>query len=171
MNTDFIIAFLICFTSYAYHTIEHWFESKGKEVKLPHWMFEILLMSGYFAWGYMVYSDPVKTDFPSWIIAPIGVTIGLVGLILGWQAHKELGTFDDPGRLVTTGVFSKMRHPFYVGMSLVHIGFPLAFQSVLTLASAILWIGMMFLWKDWEEKELIEKYGEEYREYQKRTAF
>ena len=171
MNIDFIVASLICFLSYAFHTLEHWFEYKGERIKLPNALFEIILFAGYFAWGYMVYSDPVRTHFPSWILAPIGVTIGMVGLVLGWLAHRELGNFDDPGRLVTTGVFSKMRHPFYVGMSLVHIGFPLAMQSVLTLASAILWIMMMYFWKIWEEKELIEKYGKEYEEYQKRTVF
>lgn len=171
MNIDFIIAFLICFASYAYHTIEHWFEYKGKRIKLPHALFEVILVVGYFAWGYMVYSDPVKTHLSPWIVAPLGVTIGIVGLVLGMLAHRALGSFDDPGHLVTTGVFSKMRHPFYVGMSLVYIGFPIAMQSVLTLASAILWITMMFFWKTWEERELVERYGKEYEEYQKRTLF
>lgn len=171
MNIDFIIAFLICFLSYGYHTLEHWFEYKGKRIKLPHAIFEIILVAGYFAWGYMISSDPVKAHFPSWIVVPLGVAIGVCGLVLGMLAHRALGNFDDPGRLVTTGVFSKMRHPFYVGMSLVHIGFPLAMQSILTLASAILWILQMYFWKTWEEKVLIERYGKEYKEYQKRTPF
>ena len=59
----------------------------------------------------------------------------------------------------------------YLGIILLHVGFPLAAKSLLTLLSAIIWVPLILMWKYWEEKDLGEKFGKEYREYKNRTFF
>ena len=76
----------------------------------------------------------------------------------------------DSKKLVRTGIYSKIRHPMYLGFILWIIGFPLFMQSFITLASSVIWIPQIMYWKISEESKLEEMY-KEYREYKKRTWF
>ena len=44
--------------------------------------------------------------------------------------------------LVTTGIYSKIRHPIYIGLILLHVGYPFIFKSVAACLSTILWAGL-----------------------------
>ncbi|QDV72768.1 methyltransferase family protein [Botrimarina mediterranea] len=74
-------------------------------------------------------------------------------------------------RLVTTGLFAWMRHPIYLATLLLYVGMPLGFGSLGALGIG-LGIGAPALW--WriciEEKSLAAWFGEEFTEYQRRTA-
>jgi len=68
-------------------------------------------------------------------------------------------------KIVTTGVYSYIRHPQYFGGILAHIGITLLLSSYLSLliTPLILFINVLLSWK--EEKELIKEFGDDYREY------
>ena len=172
METMFLIAFGIVFISYAIHTGIHALEhrkSKLVENKNLHPVIGISMFVGWFAWGFMCFSDPVKLIIPDWV-RYAGLGLFATGIFVFILAHQKLGGFGDKEHLVTDGIYSKIRHPIYLGFILMIIGFPIFLQGLGTLASGVLWIAHIMYWKTLEEKELEDKY-EEYEEYKKRTWF
>ena len=72
-------------------------------------------------------------------------------------------------RIVTTGVYSSVRHPQYFGGLLAHIGFSFLFSGMYSLLVTPLVIAVVYIisWK--EEKELIKEFGQEYEDYKSRV--
>ncbi len=174
MNSTFLIAFIVCLAGYIFHTVIHLFEYKGykfAESKTSHTILTIMIFIGYVGWGFMISSDPVKMNISNHVAISLGLLIGLTGFVLFiWSAITKKG-FEELDHLVKKGIYSKIRNPMYLGIMLIHIGFPIAAKSLLTLISAIIWIPLIFVWKYMEEKGLEKKFGMEYSEYKKRTWF
>lgn len=170
----FYIALIITFVSYTFHTFAHFFEYKGKQgrrSKVVDILLHIFIFAGYAAWVLMILTDPVQMNLSSYIAFPLGLIIGGAGLVLIiWSTIAKKG-FSEIDHLVTKGIYAKLRHPMYLGTILIHLGFPLAAQSMLTLVSAIIWILQILLWKHIEERALIKKFGQKYLDYKKRTYF
>jgi len=164
------IAFIACFIGYLEHTLEHFFEHRGKELKINHIILHIFIFASYFGWGYMLFSDPVKVDFgiavkiTGAILTILGGTIGILGI-------TEKKNFQKENKLLTTGIYSKVRHPMYVGLISLHVFLPSVTGSVITLASAAIWTSHMLLWMKWENEDLEKRFGKKYSEYKKKTWF
>jgi len=174
MNSKFLIAFIVCLAGYVFHTVIHLFEYKGYKFaksKTLETVLTIIIFIGYFGWGLMISSDPVKMNISNHVAIPLGLLIGLTGFVILILSVKAKKGFDELDHLVTTGMYSKIRNPMYFGIILIHIGFPIAARSLLTLISAIIWIPLIFTWKYLEEQDLEKKLGAEYSEYKKRTMF
>ncbi len=73
-------------------------------------------------------------------------------------------------RLLTTGLFARVRHPIYLATLLLYVGMPLGFGSLGALAIGLL-IGVPALWRriSIEERSLAEWFGEDFVQYQQRT--
>jgi len=123
----------------------------------------------WFSWAQMSFSDPIRMNIPNWI-RYIGLLLFLIGVFLFIFSHMKLKGFEDKGKLIMTGIYSKIRNPMYLGFIIWIIGFPIFTQSLLTLASSAIWVSHIIYWKILEEKKLEKKY-EEYREYKKKTWF
>lgn len=108
----------------------------------------------------------------------VGAAISGVGLWLLWRSHVDLGRSWTPQleiieehTLVTHGVFGRMRHPMYTAHALWAIGQGLLLQNWIAgwafLASQL----PIFVYRiPREEEMMIEHFGDEYREYMKRTG-
>ncbi|NVM52732.1 MAG: isoprenylcysteine carboxylmethyltransferase family protein [Candidatus Helarchaeota archaeon] len=74
-----------------------------------------------------------------------------------------------PEKVITTGIYSRIRHPQYFGTIVVHVGFSLLLSSLYSLLSTplIIFYNYITSWK--EEKELIKEFGKEYEEYKKKV--
>ena len=72
-------------------------------------------------------------------------------------------------KIVTTRVYSIVRHPQYLGGLLAHIGISFLLSAWYSLVSTPLMIVLIFLisWK--EEKELIREFGKEYEDYREKV--
>ncbi|MBY9015295.1 MAG: isoprenylcysteine carboxylmethyltransferase family protein [Candidatus Lokiarchaeota archaeon] len=72
-------------------------------------------------------------------------------------------------KIVTTKIYSLIRHPQYFGGLMAHIGISFLLSSLLSLIFTPLVILLNFLvaWK--EEKELIKEFGENYKNYKKKV--
>lgn len=174
MNLYFLIAFVVCLANYILHTALHALEyagSKYVESKAAEAIMGLFMFAGYAGWGFMMYSDPVKIDLHSYVVVPIGLLIGLTGIVMFILSARAKKGFHGLDYLVTKGIYSRLRNPMYLGTIFIHIGFPLATRSLLTLASAAIWILLILMWKYMEERDLQKKFGEEYLEYKKRTLF
>ncbi len=110
--------------------------------------------------------------FRSGVVAWIGVGLCLGGvLILVLSLVSFGGSFrvgidaEQPGRLVTTGIFSVSRNPIYVGFFLFLIGQFLAFPSWTTLTALGFAAALFHRQVTREEEFMRQRYGQEYAEY------
>jgi protein-S-isoprenylcysteine O-methyltransferase Ste14 len=67
--------------------------------------------------------------------------------------------------IITSGVYSTVRHPQYLGALLAHIGITFLFSAWYSLLSTPLMVLLVFLVSRKEEKELTKEFGKEYQEY------
>jgi protein-S-isoprenylcysteine O-methyltransferase Ste14 len=76
-----------------------------------------------------------------------------------------------PGhRLVTTGFYSVIRHPSYLGLALNTLGWGLAFRSGVGVLLAVLLMVPLIARIRSEEQLLLTEFGAEYEAYRARTA-
>ncbi len=103
------------------------------------------------------------------LIIPAILAFGY-GAHFGMRAHNSV--FDETieeAKLIDSGVFSKVRHPMYLGTLLFCLG--LFFLSP-SLASFVIWMAF-FVFYDrmaaYEEEDLVRVIGDDYIEYQRRV--
>ncbi len=95
------------------------------------------------------------------------VTVGMA--IIFYSGHTLFHKPEDPSKLVTTGIFKHVRHPIYLGVFWIYIGFIL---FTLSLISIPVWIIIIVLYDKmatFEEKDLESIFGDEYLDYKKRV--
>jgi len=101
---------------------------------------------------------------------PVGIFLIVFG---GWLAVRGIQIVfrdlrPDPVML-TGGIFSKVRHPVYLGAMLVYVG---VLCLTLSLPGAVVFMFVMLLYH-WlakhEEQLMLDIFGDEYREYIKRV--
>ncbi|MBN2363740.1 isoprenylcysteine carboxylmethyltransferase family protein [candidate division WOR-3 bacterium] len=122
----------------------------------------------WFSWFQMCFFDPLKINVPVWLRCT-GLLLFITGILLFLFSNMKLKE-DKTGKTVTSGIYSKIRNPMYLGFIIWLVGFPLFLQSTITLLSSVIWISFIIHWKILEENEL-EKKDPKYREYKNKTWF
>lgn len=84
------------------------------------------------------------------------------------QAHKDSKEIE---AIVTTGAFSKIRHPLYLSIIPMNIGIGLAFGVMVTFLLALLTIIHWVLTALKEEAVLMKKFPVEYARYKQRVRW
>lgn len=98
------------------------------------------------------------------VTSTILIGTGLILMAVGWRE-----VYFSRGRLVVTGLYSRVRHPQYTGFILVLIGFLIQWPTIITLVMFPFLVYMYYRLARREEKEMVKMFGDEYREYMKRT--
>jgi len=98
------------------------------------------------------------------VTSTVLIGTGLILMAIGWRE-----VYFSKGRLVVTGLYSRVRHPQYTGFILVLIGFIIQWPTIITLIMFPFLVYMYYRLTKREEKEMIERFGDEYREYMKRS--
>ncbi len=101
----------------------------------------------------------------------VGLPISILGIIMpvisGVSLYGATAPLDKP---VTTGVYRITRNPEYFSTFLQYLGIGISGLSWVFILSAVTWIiSLHIMVVQSEEPSLIEKYGDEYREYMNRT--
>jgi len=127
-----------------------------------------------------VFTNWLKTwDYllPAWATW-LGVVVFLVSLGIRWKAQRDLGgqwsyTLEtaEGHRLVTRGIYARLRHPIYTSLILWAAAQPLLLHNFAAgwsgaVAVALIW----FIRVPREEQLMLEEFGEEYRQYMARTG-
>jgi len=100
-----------------------------------------------------------------WMLTGLIITIlGMAIVGIGWF---QLYTSED--ELVSSGVYSYSRHPQYIGISLVALGWFIGWPTLLTTAMLPLLIYTYYKLCLKEEKEVEKELGQSYAEYMKET--
>ena len=106
-----------------------------------------------------------------WIL---GLILMLVGIFLhGWSRYvrQEMAAswaMREEHRLVTTGPYSRIRHPSYTSYFLCFIGLCLLLPTLVTIVVLVGIWGYYIVARS-EEEHLLHHFGGAYREYMKRT--
>ncbi len=74
-----------------------------------------------------------------------------------------------PDEPVTKGAYHISRHPLYFGQFLLYIGIGIACASWIFLLFAVAWIILWHIVLPPEEQDLLDQYGDAYREYMSKT--
>ena len=82
----------------------------------------------------------------------------------GQNLHSKTGD-----KLVTSGIYASIRHPHYLAHMLLCLSFALGFKSLVGLLIAIVEVILEYWFALEEEKELIQQFGDGYREYKARV--
>ena len=112
----------------------------------------------------------------SWVRIPLSPYSKFVGgaiLLGGWifhaychrahkQAHEQSQHIE---RLVTTGVFAKMRHPMYLSLILMYLGLAIAWGIVWMFPASLFFTAQTVMTAVKEEKFLLSKFGAGYEKY------
>lgn len=112
-------------------------------------------------------------NFPSnALVAIVLIVLGAFMVFIGGVAFRNVRTTVDPryphnsSTLVIVGIYKYTRNPMYVGMLLSLLGIAVYFGSLsgVFMLPFFIW-SMNELQIKWEEKALLNKFGEAYQEY------
>ena len=130
--------------------------------------FVYLLNPAWMAWS--------KLGLPEWV-RWLGVGIGILCVLGIYWLFSSIGSGITPTsatrkehQLVTSGPYRWVRHPLYTVGSFLFISFGMMADNWFIAALGILTFFLMASRTPKEEANLIEKFGDEYREYMKRTG-
>jgi protein-S-isoprenylcysteine O-methyltransferase Ste14 len=105
----------------------------------------------------------------------IGFAIFVIGIVIHIRCHLVHQRADQQSekieKLLTAGVFSRVRHPMYASLVLIVLGIALASGVLIALIPATIIAILSLLTALKEEEFLIEKFGNEYKGYMKRVPY
>jgi protein-S-isoprenylcysteine O-methyltransferase Ste14 len=130
--------------------------------------FVYLINPAWMAWS--------NIGLPEWV-RWLGVIIGVAAVVGIYWLFSSIGSGITPTsatrkehQLVTTGPYRWVRHPLYTIGSSLFIAFGMMADNWFIMALGMLAFLGMASRTPKEEANLIEKFGDEYREYMKRTG-
>jgi protein-S-isoprenylcysteine O-methyltransferase Ste14 len=129
---------------------------------------EVIILFVVYSFLFFYYWESAFNNF-------LGLFLFFVGLIFWIKSLKDIGpSFSASAKakkLVTTGMYSKFRHPIYYSGILMDIGLVISTLKlwIFLIVFVIFLIQLIRIHR--EEKILIRKFGKRYIEYKKRTLF
>ena len=107
----------------------------------------------------------------------VGVTFFVIGLWLFYRSHADLGTnwsltleIREQHRLITQGVYRRIRHPMSSALILYSVGQALVIPNWVAGPSNLILLAILFALRVRpEEKMMVDEFGDEYNAYTART--
>ena len=101
-----------------------------------------------------------------------------IGLWLFYRSHADLGTnwsitleVHEQHRLITQGVYRRIRHPMYLALALYSLGQALVIPNWVAGPSTLITFAILFALRvHAEERMMFERFGAEYAAYSARTS-
>jgi len=155
-----LIAFIVAlFTEMYGFPLTIYFLSHFLGIKIP-----LDHISGHLLGDLITYLRLGNGWFIVMAVSNVLLIAGIWLIASGWDL-----VYKSEGKLVTRGVYAHMRHPQYTGIFICTLGFMIQWPTLTTL---ILWpfvIAMYVRLARREDREVMEKFPDEYREYMSRT--
>jgi protein-S-isoprenylcysteine O-methyltransferase Ste14 len=127
---------------------------------LPFWFHDPFSILQLCAWFFL---------FVSLYVLRQGVTALRTGKQTANRNDSELYEFEKTSRLVTSGIYHYIRHPLYASLAYLALGTFLKDVSWISAALFIVALCSLIATAKADERECIEYFGDQYREYQTRS--
>lgn len=132
------------------------------------------LSMNFWNWLYFL-SDPALIQpllFIPGILALIGggIVAAKASKVISVSTVADMRTDRKP-ELITGGLYARIRHPLYLATILAFGAIALIYPFPIVLTFVISMIGYTLIGAYFEERKLINHYGEEYLEYKKQAGF
>ncbi|MCX6255270.1 MAG: isoprenylcysteine carboxylmethyltransferase family protein [Bacteroidia bacterium] len=105
----------------------------------------------------------------SWILLTLSAYVVITGYLLLKRKGKPDSNFENTSLLVKSGIYGYVRHPLYLSVFLLGTGVMLKDPGSVQLAFGVINFIAIYFTARIEEKEMISKFGEDYRVYMKET--
>ncbi|WP_375459366.1 protein-S-isoprenylcysteine O-methyltransferase [uncultured Enterovirga sp.] len=118
-----------------------------------------------------------ERSFEPWL-AGLGVALALAALVVFRLTHKALGrnwsvSLDvrEGHKLIESGIYGRVRHPMYTAFWLWALAQALLLPNWVAGLSGLVGFGTLYGFRiEQEERLMVETFGDEYRDYSRRTA-
>lgn len=126
---------------------------------------------------FVIIGEFIKNRPATSIYSYIGIAILFIGGLIRIYSRKELDRFfsfevliQKDHKLIKTGIYQYVRHPMYLGTSLILTGLALALSSFYGILILIIFGIPVLLYRiSAEEGLLIKEFGKEYLDYAEKT--
>ena len=134
----------------------------------------VLILLAAMAGLHLLLPGPVVVAFPYNLagaaMAVLGTLITLYGARLFGRVGTNIRTFNEPGVLVTDGLFRWSRNPMYLGFVLLLLGTAILLGTATPFLGPALFAVVADRWYiAFEEGAMRRKFGAEYESYMRRT--
>ena len=179
-NVILLIAFVVCILLYNYVGL---YISRKHGAKIPWWSSIVKSKDYTFYLIYIFYIALLVNAIISileekyiFLLALPGFILILLSICINLVSRRDLArywtlfsTTEKEQKLVKTGIYAKVRHPIYLSGLILSLGFTLIAGNLYGLLFFILSLVAIVIRIKKEERELIKKFGEEYKQYAKET--
>jgi protein-S-isoprenylcysteine O-methyltransferase Ste14 len=119
-----------------------------------------------------LFTSGIGLQGPGRLAAVALAAIGLAGVVAArYTLGRSFSVTPQARALVTTGIYSRIRNPIYVSAEVFLIGVAIMLWKPLLLLLPLLTLPLQ-VWRARQEARVLEdKFGEEYRQYRRRTWF
>jgi protein-S-isoprenylcysteine O-methyltransferase Ste14 len=146
-------------------TGEYAFGDMGQLILLV--IFLVVWIADSFVFKYSTFLTQYVSNY---IRVPIALIVLVMSGILSWAGLKIVfGETREEPQVITTGVFSIVRHPIYLGSILLYLGFILLSLSLLSVFVWLLIIIFYYIISRYEEILLTQRFGSAYEKYKKKV--
>jgi protein-S-isoprenylcysteine O-methyltransferase Ste14 len=144
----------------------HFYASYGPFLNLLHKTPWTAWLTGFFLPHFSYTTSPLLN-----VLKPLGFLLALVGLLLFLMGAVQVyGSKLFRRGAVTGGLYRLVRHPQYLALAMLGLGVTLIWPRFFVLFSYLVMLLLYGVLARWEEARCIEKYGESYRAFQRRTG-
>lgn len=105
----------------------------------------------------------------SWSLLILSIYFAITGFILLKKIGRPDSNFENTSVLVKVGLYRYIRHPLYLSLLAVGTGAMMKDPDLLQLLLGVINLIAIWLTARIEEKEMIARFGDEYRQYMKET--
>jgi len=180
----FIVLFGAAFAVAATHRLRAQQERGTVSEKTENRVLYILLRGGgLLLWGSAI-AYMLNPNWLAWATLPLpavvrwtGAGVAAVGVVLAGAAARAIGSnvtrtvvTRNDHQLVTSGPYRYIRHPLYTAGLLLFVGLGLLAANIVILVLGVLAIVLVTLRLPQEEHHLIERFGDDYRDYMRATG-
>lgn len=134
----------------------------------------LLLPVLYLFTPWLAFADYQLPEFAPWL----GTSVMVAALWLFWRSHADLGLnwsvtleIRKEHQLITHGVYRSIRHPMYTSIFLFSLAQGLLLENWLAgWCAVVTFAPLYFIRTPREERMMCEFFGDEYRDYMRRTG-
>jgi protein-S-isoprenylcysteine O-methyltransferase Ste14 len=126
----------------------------------------ILVLLNYRIWFINPFSP---LHIISWVLLIFSIYPVVAGYLLLKKKGKPDSNFENTSVLVKTGIYGYIRHPLYLSIFLLGTGVMLKDPGSVQIVLGIINLIAIYITSKIEEKEMVSKFGEDYRVYMKET--